>query len=244
MSQTPSTGADSTVFERLTNIELISRDENTNTFIYNGAEVESHFGARGIYGGLVASQALVAAIRSVKLLSNNEDWVCHSFHSYFLLPGKFNLPISFKVTPLRAGRSFSVWRIDGHQYLNRPLFVMEASFKKMDQQSIQKALSDKGTTDSNFPIHQYPEPETLCSDLSDELRSSTSTSLDNKKRTRLRAALIALRDEWHIFEERPCNPSGMRALLLESQPHPDVHAMWIRPYELTFNPMDLGLQQV
>lgn len=158
MSQTPSTGADSTVFERLTNIELISRDENTNTFIYNGAEVESHFGARGIYGkeltltcllsvgGLVASQALVAAIRSVKLLSNNEDWVCHSFHSYFLLPGKFNLPISFKVTPLRAGRSFSVWRIDGHQYLNRPLFVMEASFKKMDQQSIQKALSDKGTT--------------------------------------------------------------------------------------------------
>ena len=64
-------------------------------------------------------------------------------------------------------------------------------------------------------------------DLSDELRLTTDSSLKNRDRTQLRASLMSIRDEWHIFEERPCNPSGIRTLLLDGKPQPEVHVRWI-----------------
>ena len=57
MSQTPNARANLTVFEQLTNLELVSRDDKTNIFVYNGAEVVSHYGGRGIYGNSFLNNA-------------------------------------------------------------------------------------------------------------------------------------------------------------------------------------------
>ena len=56
-----------------------------------------------IFGGQVASQALVAAGRTV----DPERYV-HSLHAYFLRPGDPTQPVEFHVERMRDGRGFSV----------------------------------------------------------------------------------------------------------------------------------------
>lgn len=98
-----------------------------------------------------------------------ENWICHSFHSYFLLPGKYNSPIKFQVSLLRAGRSYCVWRIEAHQSSDPVMFVMDASFKRGDDKSPDTGVVPKDSyskhsiNDDLNPIKKYPEPETLSS---------------------------------------------------------------------------------
>ena len=54
------------------------------------------------------------------------------------------MPINFRASPLRNGRSYSVWRIDGHQSPDYLLFEMEASFNKTSQGSIRIPSSHGG----------------------------------------------------------------------------------------------------
>ena len=61
-----------------------------------------------VYGGQVAAQALVAAVRTV-----DPDFHVHSLHSYFLLPGDYEVPIIYDVERIRDGRSFATRRVLG-----------------------------------------------------------------------------------------------------------------------------------
>lgn len=55
-------------------------------------------GARGVFGGQVVGQSLVAAMRTV-----SEKLSVHALHSFFLLPGDSTRPIIYQVARLRDG---------------------------------------------------------------------------------------------------------------------------------------------
>ncbi len=80
------------------------------------------WGGRGVFGGQVIGQALVAAERTV------EGRAPHSAHAYFLLHGDASAPIVYQVERIRDGRSFSARRVQAIQH-GRPIFSMIASFQ-------------------------------------------------------------------------------------------------------------------
>ena len=63
-----------------------------------------------IFGGQVAGQALMAAVRTVPA---GRD--VHSLHSYFLRPGDPHEELRYTVERIRDGRSFSTRRVIAHQ---------------------------------------------------------------------------------------------------------------------------------
>ncbi len=78
-------------------------------------------GWQRVFGGLVISQALVAASRTV------EDRQPHSLHGYFLLPGDPSVPIIYEVDRIRDGKSFTTRRVVAIQH-GQPIFSMSASY--------------------------------------------------------------------------------------------------------------------
>jgi acyl-CoA thioesterase II len=79
-------------------------------------------GPQRVFGGQVASQALVAAGRTVDPARR-----VHSLHGYFVRPGDPSEPIHYAVENIRDGRSFSVRRCVAQQH-GRTIFFMSASF--------------------------------------------------------------------------------------------------------------------
>ncbi|WP_372735338.1 acyl-CoA thioesterase [Nocardioides sp.] len=80
-----------------------------------------------VYGGQVAAQALVAAVRSV-----DPEFRPHSFHSYFLLPGDYSLPIVYEVERIRDGRSFLTRRVMARQH-GRPIYYQTVNFQREEE---------------------------------------------------------------------------------------------------------------
>ena len=93
--------------------------EQVETDVFMGTSPQS--GLMRVFGGLVVSQALVAASRTVLGRSP------HSLHSYFLLPGDPAQPIRYEVERLRDGGSFGARRCVAKQG-DRTIFIMTASF--------------------------------------------------------------------------------------------------------------------
>lgn len=67
--------------------------------------------ARGVFGGVVVAQALMAAIRTVNTgtqKDNNQDdgegLQVHSMHCYFVTAGDSKVPIVYQVERVRDGR--------------------------------------------------------------------------------------------------------------------------------------------
>ncbi len=99
--------------------------------------------AQRVFGGQVASQALMAAGRTV------EHGRVHSLHSYFLRPGDPTIPILYEVDRIRDGRSFTTRRVVAIQH-GRAIYNMEASFHGND-----------AGPEHQFPMPDVPEPESL-----------------------------------------------------------------------------------
>lgn len=57
--------------------------------------------ARGVYGGNTCAQTLLVAIESTP------GFVPHAFHSYFIGAGNHKIPMTYKVTKLHDGRTYS-----------------------------------------------------------------------------------------------------------------------------------------
>src|SRR6478672_10850755 len=87
------------VAELLSILDLEQIEHN----IYRGRSPQ--VGWQRVFGGLVISQALVAAERTV------EERVPHSLHCYFILPGDPNVPIIYEVDRIRDGKSFTTRRV-------------------------------------------------------------------------------------------------------------------------------------
>lgn len=117
----------SPLLERL-DLERIDRD------LYRGESPDD--GRPRVFGGQVAAQALVAAVRSV------DDRKVHSLHAYFIRPGDPKTPILYEVERTRDGKSFATRRVVAIQE-GEAIFSMSVSLHK----------------DEDGPSHQVPMPE-------------------------------------------------------------------------------------
>jgi len=104
-----------------------------------------------VFGGQVASQALVAAARTV-----DPDRRVHSLHAYFLRPGDTAVPIVYDVERTRDGRAFSTRRVVARQH-GRAIFYMSASFQHPEE-----------GFDHQDPMPEVPGPDE-CPELGDVL---------------------------------------------------------------------------
>ena len=112
-------------------IEEILDLEQLEVNIYRGSvfSPESGFLQR-TFGGHVAGQSLVSAVRTVK-----PEFQVHSLHGYFLRPGDAKAPTVYIVERLRDGGSFITRRVDAIQH-GETIFSMSASFQS-DQSGIE-----------------------------------------------------------------------------------------------------------
>ncbi len=98
----------------VTDLVALLELEELDVDLFRGAQPDSP--RPRVYGGQVAAQALVAAVRSV-----DPEFQVHSFHSYFLLPGDYSVPILYEVERIRDGRSFLTRRVLARQH-GRPIY--------------------------------------------------------------------------------------------------------------------------
>src|SRR4051812_9082420 len=105
------------VDELLAILDLERLEEN----LFPGSSPQT--GRQRVFGGLVVSQALVAASRTVE-----EDRPPHSLHGYFILPGDPAAPIIYEVERIRDGASFTTRRCVAIQH-GRTIFALFASYQ-------------------------------------------------------------------------------------------------------------------
>ncbi|WP_067147156.1 acyl-CoA thioesterase [Pseudotamlana agarivorans] len=94
--------------------------EKVNDYVFNG--ISKTIGSPIVFGGQVLAQAINAASRTV-----SSQRSLHSMHAYFLEAGNLDYPITYNVTVVRDGGSFSVRRVTAHQNENT-IFILAASF--------------------------------------------------------------------------------------------------------------------
>ena len=99
--------------------------EKLDTDLFRGQQPETI--RQRVYGGQVAAQALIAASRTV-----DEGFHVHSLHSYFLLPGDYNVPIIYDVERIRDGRSFATRRVLARQH-GRPIYYQSLNFQRHEE---------------------------------------------------------------------------------------------------------------
>ncbi|BEI86339.1 hypothetical protein CcaverHIS002_0606260 [Cutaneotrichosporon cavernicola] len=88
---------------------------------FTSSHLWTPYGARGVFGGQVVAQSLMAAIDTV------EGKDLHSQHCYFLLPANSKAPITFTVERLRDGASYATRLVHALQD-SRTVFILMASF--------------------------------------------------------------------------------------------------------------------
>ena len=108
----------------LLDLETIDRD------LYRGSNPGGGGGGR-VFGGQVASQALMAASNTVEpgLPNKNTRHRVNSLHAYFLRPGRPGKPILYAIDRIRDGSSFTTRRVVALQD-GEAIFNLDASFHK------------------------------------------------------------------------------------------------------------------
>ncbi|PKW00087.1 acyl-CoA thioesterase-2 [Amycolatopsis echigonensis] len=87
------------------------------------------------YGGAVLAHALAAAGDTAEAGRGP-----HSLHAYFLASVDPAVPVGFEAASLRAGRNYSVVRVEGTQN-GRHVFTMTASFKQAERDAYLRHVS-------------------------------------------------------------------------------------------------------
>lgn len=95
--------------------------EKIDRNLYRGESIS--VGSPIVFGGQVLAQGLYAMAQEVEL-----DRICHSLHSYFILPGRLDKQIIFDVERIRDGGSFSTRRVSAKQD-GEIIFIIDASFQ-------------------------------------------------------------------------------------------------------------------
>jgi acyl-CoA thioesterase II len=112
-------------------IEEILDLEQLEVNIYRGGVFSPESGFMQLtFGGHVAGQSLVSAVRTV-----DPKYQVHSLHGYFLRPGDARAPAIYLVERLRDGGSFATRRVNAIQH-GETIFSMSASFQT-DQSGIE-----------------------------------------------------------------------------------------------------------
>lgn len=102
-----------------------------------------------VFGGQVAGQALVAAVRTVP-----PDRAVHSLHAYFIRPGDASVPIVYTVDRARDGRSFTTRRVVAVQH-GKAIFTMSASFHHLEEGPEHQAAMPSAPRPEGLPT--FPE---------------------------------------------------------------------------------------
>lgn len=179
--------------------------ETLDVDLFRGGQPDS---ARArVYGGQVAAQALIAGARTV-----GPEFHVHSLHSYFLLPGDYQVPIIYDVERIRDGRSFATRRVVARQH-GRPIYYQTLNYQR-DEEGFEHQ--------DVMPEVKGPE-EGL--DLVDLMRKGGNIDAD------------ALGKEWGALDVRWLGNSRHG---LEPDPeHPSRARMWIRiKGEVGADPLD------
>ena len=173
--------------------------------LFRGKQPEST--RQRVYGGQVAAQALVAGSRTVP-----SDFHVHSLHSYFLLPGDYQVPVIYDVERIRDGKSFATRRVMARQH-GRPIYYQTLSFQR-----------DEDGFDHQDVMPEVKGPEDGL-DLVDLMRGRGNEDAD------------ALGKEWAALDVRWLGNSRHG---LEPDPdHPSQARMWIRIQgEMGDDPLD------
>jgi acyl-CoA thioesterase-2 len=121
--------------------------------LYRGANPAGPGGGGRVFGGQVASQALMAASNTVEPAEHN-DFAVHrvnSLHAYFLRPGRPGMPIVYTVDRIRDGSSFTTRRVVAVQD-GEAIFNLDASFHKEEP---------GGEFELVAPLEGVPRPDDL-----------------------------------------------------------------------------------
>ena len=149
-------------------IEEILDLEQLEVNIYRGGvfSPESGFLQR-TFGGHVAGQSLVSAVRTV-----DPKFQVHSLHGYFLRPGDAKAPTVFIVERIRDGGSFCTRRVNAIQH-GETIFSMSASF-----QTDQSGIEHQDAMPSAPPPDDLPDFSSRagCSTTPDSSSSRSGTS--------------------------------------------------------------------
>ncbi|KAJ3135750.1 Acyl-CoA thioesterase 8 [Physocladia obscura] len=108
-----------------------------DVFVCSASQLWRPVRARGVFGGQIIGLALTAATKTVKA-----EFLVHSLHCYFLLPGDSSLPILYNVTRIRDGRAFATRSVTALQK-GKAIFSCLCSFQ---------------TSEQSLLNHQYPMP--------------------------------------------------------------------------------------
>ncbi|CAG8570095.1 10910_t:CDS:2 [Ambispora leptoticha] len=121
-------------------IESALELEEIDVNYYRSRTLRIPLGGRGVFGGQIVGQALVAAIKTTP-----KEFNVHSLHSYFVLPGDNIIPILYEVERIRDGKSYCTRTVKAIQK-GRCIFTLICSFTVTEPSGIE---------------HQYPMPECL-----------------------------------------------------------------------------------
>ncbi len=137
--------------------------ERIEANLYRGRQPETS--RQRVFGGQVAGQALVAAVRTVPA-----ERPVHSLHAYFLLPGDPTVPIVYDVQQVRDGRSFSTRSVAARQH-GKVIFYLTASFH----------VTEEGF-DHQDMMPEVPEPDQCIemAELFEKLSKSPRTEWDRE----------------------------------------------------------------
>jgi acyl-CoA thioesterase II len=105
--------------------------EKIDTNLYTGINELSARYWPALFGGQVAAQALRAAAYTIP-----EGRLPHSFHGYFLRPGRGDLPVLFKVDRDRDGGAFSSRQVVAVQE-GEVIFSLAASFQSPRPEAVE-----------------------------------------------------------------------------------------------------------
>ncbi|HUP86980.1 MAG TPA: acyl-CoA thioesterase domain-containing protein [Acidimicrobiales bacterium] len=126
----------------LLDLETIDRN------LYRGANPPT--GGGRVFGGQVASQALMAASNTVDV-----EHRVNSLHAYFLRPGRPVMPIIYSIDRIRDGKSFTTRRVVAVQD-GEAIFNLDASFHKEEP---------GGEFELPAPLDGVPAPEEVPLDV-------------------------------------------------------------------------------
>jgi acyl-CoA thioesterase-2 len=131
-------------------IEQILDLEQLEVDIFRGGVFSPDSGfLQRTFGGHVAGQSLVSAVRTV-----DPTFQVHSLHGYFLRPGDAKAPTVYLVERIRDGGSFCTRRVSAIQH-GKTIFSMSASFQ-----------TDQSGVEHQDAMPVAPNPEELSSFIS------------------------------------------------------------------------------
>lgn len=139
------TTSSSTASTQLADLIELLQLERIEAHLFRGQARDPGWGT--LFGGHVLGQALSAASETVPT-----DRVVHSLHSYFLRPGRVDLPIIYEVDRIRDGRSFTTRRVVAIQG-GKAIFNLSASFQV-----------DEPGLEHQAPMPSLPGPDGLLSE--------------------------------------------------------------------------------